>query len=89
MTFCSLPLTCPQKLFSRMHKPKFISTFMVNEIDLGKYPPVATAFRVLPPDTDGVIILEVDVDYHGDGHFTCETRLEDSQINEEELQNGD
>ncbi|CAK9231729.1 unnamed protein product [Sphagnum troendelagicum] len=62
---------------------------MVNEIDLGKYPPVATAFRMLPPDTDGVIILEVDVDYHGDGHFTCETRLEDSGINEEELQNDD
>ncbi|XP_024379254.1 uncharacterized protein [Physcomitrium patens] len=65
-----------QNLIMKIKIPSYIKSIDVKEFDLGKKPPFATAIRILPADAEGTIAMELDVEWHGGGYLTCETRLD-------------
>jgi hypothetical protein len=65
-----------QRLLMKIRKPSYIKSISIKELDLGRHPPFARAMRILPPDTGGALAMEIDLEWHGGGHLTCETRLD-------------
>lgn len=60
----------------KIRKPSFIKSITIKELDLGRHPPFATAIRILPSDAEGALAMEMDLEWLGGGHLTCETRLD-------------
>lgn len=65
-----------QGLLMKIRKPSYIKSISIKELDLGRHPPFARAMRILPPDAGGALAMEIDLEWHGGGHLTCETRLD-------------
>ncbi|XP_024375383.1 uncharacterized protein [Physcomitrium patens] len=65
-----------QRLIMKIRIPSYVKSLNVKELDLGKHPPFATAVRMLPADAEGTLAMELDLEWHGGGHLTCETRLD-------------
>lgn len=61
---------------SKVKTPSYIKGITINELKLGDYPPFATAIRMLPSDAGGALALEIDLEWHGKGFITCETRID-------------
>lgn len=60
----------------KIRKPSYVKSISIKELDLGRHPPFATAMRILPSDAGGALAMEVDLEWLGGGHLTCETRLD-------------
>ena len=60
----------------RIRVPSYMKSLSIKEIDLGRNPPFATAIRMVPPDAEGALAVEVDMGWRGGGHVACETRLD-------------
>lgn len=60
----------------KIRKPSYVNSITIKELDLGRHPPFATAIRMLPPDAEGTLAMELDLEWLGGGHLTCETRLD-------------
>ncbi|XP_073396494.1 uncharacterized protein [Physcomitrium patens] len=65
-----------KELISGMETPSYIKSITGKEFDLGKEPPFATAFRMLPADARGTLTMEVDLEWHGGCFITIETRVD-------------
>jgi len=65
-----------QRLISKIKTPSYIKSITIKELDLGKDPPFATALRMLPADSAGALAMEVDLEWHGGGFITVETRVD-------------
>ena len=53
-----------------------MKSITIKELDLGRHPPFATAVRMVPADAEGALAVEVDLQWLGGGHLTCESRLD-------------
>lgn len=60
----------------KIRAPSYMKSITIKELDLGRHPPFATAMRMLPADAEGALAVEVDLEWRGGGHLTCETRLD-------------
>jgi hypothetical protein len=60
----------------KIRAPSYMKSITIKELDLGRHPPFATAVRMLPADAEGALAVEVDLQWLGGGHLTCESRLD-------------
>lgn len=67
-----------------MRTPSYIKSVTIAELDLGRKPPFATAMRMVPADAGGALDVEIDLEWHGGGFISCETRLEVRDVNAQE-----
>ncbi|KAG0557386.1 hypothetical protein KC19_11G125600 [Ceratodon purpureus] len=65
-----------QRLLSKIRAPSYMKSITIKELDLGRHPPFATAVRMVPADAEGALAVEVDLQWLGGGHLTCESRLD-------------
>lgn len=77
MQFADLDIVVDkQRLLMKIRKPSYMKSITIKELDLGRHPPFATAIRILPSDAAGTLSMEMDLEWRGGGHLTCETRLD-------------
>lgn len=62
-------------MLSKSKIPGFIEQIVLTSLNLGKFPPLLSSLRVLPPNPEGITSLGIDIEYVGGAYMVCETRV--------------
>jgi hypothetical protein len=64
-----------QQMLSKTKMPGFIEQIVLTSLNFGKFPPLLSSLRVLPPNSEGITSLGIDIEYVGGAYMVCETRV--------------